>query len=101
MKLLQDDESLNPILSAINMIDLFLVIIAVLLITIVQNPLNPFSSDDVTVVKNANKPNMEVIVKKGKQMQHYKSSGEIADGDGIKAGVTYKLKDGNMIYVPQ
>lgn len=101
MKLLSDDESLNPILSAVNLIDVFLVIIAALLISIVQNPLNPFSKDDVTVVKNAGKKNMEVIVKKGKEMTTYKSNGEIAEGDGIKAGITYKLKDGNMVYVPE
>lgn len=101
MKLLSDDESLNPILSTVNLIDVFLVIIAALLISIAQNPLNPFSKDDVTVVKNAGKKNMEVIVKKGKEMNTYKSNGEIANGDGIKAGITYKLKDGNMVYVPE
>jgi hypothetical protein len=101
MKLLSDDESLNPILSTVNLIDVFLVIIAALLISIAQNPLNPFSEDDVTVVKNAGKKNMEVIVKKGKEMNTYKSNGEIAEGDGIKAGITYKLKDGNMVYVPE
>jgi len=101
MKLLNDDESLNPILSTVNLIDVFLVIIAALLISIAQNPLNPFINDDVTVVKNVGKENMEVIVKKGKEMTTYKSSGQIGQGDGVKAGVTYKLKDGNMIYVPE
>lgn len=101
MKLLSDDESLNPILSAVNLIDVFLVIIAALLISIAQNPLNPFSEDDVTVVKNAGKKNMEVVVKKGKEMVTYKSNGGIGEGDGVKAGITYKLKDGNMVYVPE
>jgi hypothetical protein len=101
MKLLSDDESLNPILSTVNLIDVFLVIIAALLISIAQNPLNPFSEDDVTVVKNAGKKNMEVIVKKGKEMSVYKSNGDIGQGDGVKAGITYKLKDGNMVYVPE
>ncbi len=75
MKLLHDDESLNPILSAVNLIDVFLVIIAALLISIAQNPLNPFNSDDVTVIKNAGKKNMEVIIKKGKKINKYKSEG--------------------------
>jgi hypothetical protein len=101
MKLLSDDESLNPILSTVNLIDVFLVIIAALLISIAQNPLNPFSQDDVTVVKNAGKKNMEVIVKKGKEMTTYKSNGDIGQGNGVKAGITYKLKDGNMVYVPE
>lgn len=101
MKLLSDDEALNPILSTVNLIDVFLVIIAALLISIAQNPLNPFSNDDVTVVKNAGQKNMEVIVKKGKEMNVYKSNGSIGQGDGVKAGITYKLKDGNMVYVPE
>jgi len=101
MKLLQEDESLNPILSAVNLIDVFLVIIAALLIFIAQNPLNPFSSDDVTVIKNAGKKNMEVIIKKGKKITKYKSSGKIGEGEGVKAGVAYRLKDGSMVYVPE
>ncbi len=101
MRLLQDDESLNPILSAVNLIDVFLVIIAALLIAIAQNPLNPFSSEDVTVIKNPGKKNMEVVIKKGKKIEKYKSEGKIGQGDGTKAGVAYKLKDGSMVYIPE
>ena len=101
MKLLEEDESLNPILSAVNLIDVFLVIIAALLIAIAQNPLNPFSADDVTVIKNAGKKDMEVIVKKGKKLTKYKSNGKIGEGEGSKAGVAYKMKDGSMVYVPE
>lgn len=42
MRFLDEDEELNPILSAVNLIDVFLVIIAALLIAIAQNPLNVF-----------------------------------------------------------
>lgn len=101
MKLLHDDESLNPILSAVNLIDVFLVIIAALLISIAQNPLNPFTAEDVTVIKNAGKKDMEVIVKKGQKIDKYKSEGKIGQGEGQKAGVAYKLKDGSMVYVPE
>lgn len=101
MKLLEDDESLNPILSAVNLIDVFLVIIAALLINIAQNPLNPFTSDDVTVIKNEGKKDMEIITKKGKKITKYKSSGKIGEGEGEKAGVAYKMKDGSIVYVPE
>lgn len=101
MKILQDDESLNPIVSAINLVDVFLVIIAALLISIAQNPLNPFSNDDVTVIKNPGKKNMEIVVKKGKKITKYESNGKIGQGEGAKAGVAYKLKDGSMVYVPE
>lgn len=101
MRILHDDESLNPIVSAINLVDVFLVIIAALLISIAQNPLNPFSNDDVTVIKNPGKENMEIVIKKGKKITKYKSNGKIGQGEGAKAGVAYKLKDGSMVYVPE
>ena len=100
MKFLDEDEELNPIVSAVNLVDVFLVIIAALLIAIAQNPLNTFTAEDVTVIKNAGKPNMEVIVKEGKEIKQYKSNGEIGSGEGTKAGVAYKMADGSMVYVP-
>ncbi len=100
MRFLDEDEELNPIVSAVNLVDVFLVIIAALLIALAQNPLNTFSSDDVTVVKHAGKPNMEVIVKKGKEIKQYKSTGDIGSGEGMRAGVAYKMADGSFVYVP-
>ncbi len=99
--LLDEDEALNPMLSVANLVDVFLVVIAALLIAIAQNPMNPFSSDDVTVIKNPGQADMEIIVKKGEKIEHYKSSGEIGQGEGSRAGVAYRLKDGSMIYVPE
>lgn len=101
MKFLDEDEELNPILSSVNLLDVFLVIIAALLISIAQNPLNTFSAENVTVVKNAGKPNMEIIVKEGKEIKHYKASGNIGSGAGARAGIAYKMADGSMIYVPE
>lgn len=44
---------------------------------------------------------MEVIIKDGAKIEHYKASGEIGEGQGAKAGVAYKMKDGSMVYVPE
>jgi hypothetical protein len=44
---------------------------------------------------------MEMIVKKGNELKRYKSSGQIGEGQGAKAGTAYRLKDGSMIYVPE
>ncbi|AQS36715.1 hypothetical protein Sps_01549 [Shewanella psychrophila] len=101
VRFLDEDEELNPILSSVNLIDVFLVLIAALLIAIAQNPLNTFSAENVTLVKNAGKPNMEVIVKEGKEIKQYKSSGNIGSGEGARAGIAYKMADGSMIYVPE
>lgn len=102
LKLLHEPETEDPILSVVNLIDIFLVIIAALLITIARNPLmNPFSKQDVTVITDAGKPTMEVVIKKGEKVEHYKSSGAIGSGDGEKAGVAYRMKDGSIVYVPE
>jgi len=101
LKILQEDEELNPMLSVINLIDVFLVLIATLLIIIVKNPLNPFSQDDVTVVKNPGKANMEMVIKKGEKIERYKASDAIGQGEGSKAGVAYRMKDGSFVYVPE
>jgi len=99
--LLEDDESMNPMLSVVNLVDLFLVIIAALLIFIAQNPLNPFQEDDVIVIKNPGKANMEMMIKEGEKIEKYESNGKIGQGNGIKAGVAYRMKDGSMVYVPE
>ena len=38
---------------------------------------------------------------RGEKIEKYKASGEIGEGDGEKAGVAYRMKDGSMVYVPE
>lgn len=99
--ILDDDDGDDPILSVVNIIDVFLVIIAVLLIAVLENPLNPFATQDAVVIKNPGQPQMEMLVKQGKELKHYKSTGQIGEGQGAKAGTAYRLKDGTMVYVPE
>ncbi|MEI6893324.1 MAG: DUF2149 domain-containing protein [Colwellia sp.] len=101
MRLLDEDEAMNPALSVVNLVDVFLVVIAALLIAIAQNPLNPFLAEDVTVIKNAGKDNMEIIVKKGNKIEHFKSEGKTGSGTGKKAGTAYEMADGSIIYVEE
>ena len=96
-----DQEEDDPILSVVNLIDVFLVVIGILMIVIVQNPLNPFSSDKVVVIENPGESNMKMTIKEGQELTRYESSGKIGEGQGSKAGVTYRLADGRMIYVPE
>ncbi len=102
LKLLHEPETEDPILSVVNLIDIFLVIIAALLVTVAKNPLlNPFSKQDVTVITDPGKPSMEMVVKKGEKIEHYKASGSIGQGEGDKAGTAYRMKDGSIVYVPE
>ncbi len=101
ISVLDDDDGDDPILSVVNIVDVFLVIIAVLLVAVMENPLNPFSTQDVVVIKNPGKPDMAMMVKEGKELKQYKSSGQIGEGQGAKAGTAYRLKNGSMVYVPE
>jgi hypothetical protein len=99
--ILEDDDADDPILSVVNIIDVFLVIVAVLLITIMENPLNPFVTENAIVVKNPGTDKMEIVIKKGQELKQYKATGQIGEGEGSKAGTAYRLKDGTMVYVPE
>ena len=101
ISILDDDDGDDPILSVVNIVDVFLVIIAVLLIAVIENPLNPFSTQDVIVIKNPGKPDMAMVIKEGNELKQYKSSGQIGEGQGSKAGTAYRLKNGSMVYVPE
>lgn len=101
LHILEDEELDDPILSIVNAVDVFLVIIAILFIIVMENPLNPFNEDKVVVVKNPGEKNMEMTIKDGKKMEKYKATGKIGEGEGMKAGVTYQLKDGSFVYVPE
>ena len=101
LRLMDDLEADDPVLSVVNLIDVFLVIIAALLLAIANNPMNPFTQEDVTIIKNPGKPTMEMIVKKGEVIENYQASGEIGTGEGARAGVAYRMKDGSFVYVPE
>jgi hypothetical protein len=100
MRFLNDSDGDDPILSLVNLIDVFLVVVAMLMIIIVRNPLNPFASPDVVVVENPGKADMRITVKAGQELTRYQTSGAIGEGQGVRAGITYRLPDGRMIYVP-
>jgi hypothetical protein len=99
--ILDDDDSDDPILSVVNIVDVFLVIIAVLLIAILENPVNPFTSNNAVIITDPGTNEMQIMIKQGRELKRYKASGEIGEGEGAKAGTAYRMNDGTMIYVPE
>ncbi len=95
-----DNDDDDPVLSTINLIDVFMVVIGMLMIAIVNNPVSPFSQDKVTIIRNEGQPNMEIITKEGTKVTKFKASGASGEGNGEKAGTAYRMKDGTMVYVP-
>ncbi len=101
LRILQEDDEIDPILSVVNLVDVFLVMIGALMMVIAINPLNPFTVDKAVVVKNPGRPDMEMIVKDGKKIETYKATDKIGSGEGSRAGIAYRLKDGSFVYVPE
>lgn len=95
-----DEDDDDPVLSTINLIDVFLVVIGMLLIAVINNPMNPFADDKLTIIRNEGQPNMEIITKDGQKITRFKASGASGEGDGEKAGTAFRMKDGTMVYVP-
>lgn len=93
-----DDD--DPVLSTINLIDVFMVVIGMLMIAVINNPMNPFAQDKLTIIRNEGQPDMEIITKEGQKVTRFKASGASGEGAGEKAGTAYRMKDGTMVYVP-
>ena len=51
--------------------------------------------------ENPGKADMRITIKDGEELTRYESSGQIGEGQGVKAGITYRLPDGRMVYVPE
>jgi len=92
------EEDDDPMLSAVNLVDVFLVLVVALLTAVA---LQQQSQSDETVIRRAGQPDMEIVVRKNGQEIKYRGNGGSAEGQGERAGVAYRLKDGSMIYVPE
>lgn len=102
--LLQDDDN-DPLSVVVNLFDVAMVFAVSLMVAMVMhmNMTEIFGQEDFTIVKNPGKENMEIIMKEGKEINTYKTSGKSADSDGDlgrRIGTAYQLEDGRIIYVP-
>ncbi len=89
-----------------NLFDVAMVFAVALMVALVSryNMTEMFSSQDFTMVKNPGKDNMEIITKKGQQIDRYtpsKTSSSTSGTKGRKVGIAYELDNGEVIYVPE
>lgn len=100
MRLDDSEDSDDPLVSLINLVDVFLILVAALLIALASRP-ELLDADTLTIVRNAGRPDMEIIIKDGQRIERYQGSGETGQGKGVKAGVAYRMQDGSLVYVPE
>lgn len=94
----------DPMSGVANLFDVAMVFAVGLMVAIVSayHLQEIFSADDLTMIKNPNQPGkMEIITKKGKEIKVQKLTKEMTQGQGLRLGIAYKLRDGRVVYVPE
>ncbi len=94
----------DPMSGVANLFDVAMVFAVGLMVAIVgaYHLHEIFSSDNLTIIKNPNQPGkMEIITKKGKEIKVQKLTKKMAEGQGVRLGIAYRLRDGRVVYVPE
>jgi hypothetical protein len=96
----------DPLMGLINLFDASMVLVVAMLVALVgkgslAEVAARLSTDDVTIVTNPGKSNMEMLIKRGKKIEKLKASGEQGRGAGERLGTAFRLPSGEVIYVPE
>lgn len=93
----------DPLEGMVNLFDVAMVFAMALMVAVVSHMhmTEMFTEEDFTMVKNPGQEDMEIIVKKGQEIEQYESSGESGSGKGKRVGAAYQLDSGEIIYVPE
>ncbi|OFV68507.1 MAG: hypothetical protein SCAL_000183 [Candidatus Syntrophoarchaeum caldarius] len=95
----------DPMSGVANLFDVAMVFAVALLIALVssyhiQELLDP--TRDITIVKNPGQPDMQVIVKEGKEIKTLNVTEEMSEVEiAGTVGTIYRTPDGGMVYVPE
>ena len=101
----EHDEDDDPMSVVSNLFDAAMVFAVALMVALVTHykMTEMFSTENFTVVKNPGKQNMEIISKKGKQIERYtpsKNQDAKSSNKGKRVGTAYQLENGEIIYIP-
>ena len=93
----------DPLSGMANLFDLAMVFAVALMVALVSSfqISELLTQDEVTMVKNPGKEDMEIIIKEGSEITRYKGSEGAGEGKGRRIGIAYELENGQIIYVPE
>ncbi|MEA3489804.1 MAG: DUF2149 domain-containing protein [Candidatus Omnitrophota bacterium] len=93
----------DPLSGMANLFDISMVFAVALMVALVVHfqMTEMLTQNEITMVKNPGKENMEIIVKKGKEITRYRGTRSSGAGKGRRVGVAYELESGEIIYVPE
>lgn len=96
-----EDDPLGAVTNLFDVAMVFAVALILAMFTALSVPELLTSVDDLTIVKNAGKPDMEIIRKDGVKIERYRMSQEDLGGNGRRLGTAYMLANGDVVYVPE
>ncbi|HBA84686.1 MAG TPA: hypothetical protein DCZ95_11380 [Verrucomicrobia bacterium] len=97
---LDDDDPLSGVANLFDLGVVFALGFMLALISYIGLP-ELVARQDMTLVKNPGTPQMEIIRKKGTKIERFRLSKDRLGGEGEKLGVAYRLKSGEVVYVPE
>lgn len=103
---LDEGDDGDPLSGVVNLFDASMVLVVALILALVGGAsiaevAARMSTEDITIVTNPGRPDMEMIVKRGERIERLRSSDERGAGRGQRLGVAYRLETGEVIYVPE
>lgn len=103
LRRLGEDGGDDPLQGVANFFDLGIVFALGFLLALLSYLGLPelLQQESVTFVKDPGTPRMEIIHKTPKKLERYRVSRESLAGEGVKLGTAYRLKTGEVVYVPE
>jgi hypothetical protein len=95
----EDHHAEDPATGLLNLFDVWIAFAAALLLASLSYAQT--SSRPASLEKSATTPDLQTIERTRQQIAHYRVSEQTAGGDGERLGVAYRLKSGEVIYVPE
>ncbi len=89
----------DPAAGLLNLFDVWIAFAVALLLAIVSYG-NLVKKQDAAIARSSGEPGMEVVTEQGTELQRYRPSERTLGGDGQRLGTAYRLKSGEVIYVP-
>ncbi len=91
----------DPLAGLINLFDLWMVFsIALLLALVACLRLPPAVSEGMAKTTGAARQQTELVSRRNQKLPHYRVSRDEMSGEGVRLGTAYRLKSGEVVYVP-
>jgi len=94
----------DPAAGLLNLFDVWIAFAAALLLALASHfnlPEMLNTKSQAVVITNPGKPDMEILTKQGTKIEHYRATEEKLKGEGQRLGTAYRLKSGEVVYVPE